>query len=106
MKNLLERSLLLLSIFLLTGLGLSAQISVTTGYTATELAEFIAGPNITVSGATITGSADAIGIFTGDDSDVGFDDGVIMSTGDVTMAEDRIQLQVTVKTLVRTEPLK
>jgi len=71
---------------MLTGLSLSAQISVNSGQTAQQLAEFLAGPNIRVSNALITGSSNASGIFTGVNSVVGFDSGVILSTGNVISA--------------------
>jgi len=74
-------------IFSLSGLHLSAQISITGGQNAQQLAEFLAGPNITVTNAVLTGdSTNASGIFSGTNSDVGFDDGVILSTGDAATA--------------------
>jgi len=72
--------------FLLTGLNVSAQILVSSGQTAQQLAEFLAGPNITVTNAVITGSSNATGVFSGSNSVVGFDDGVILSTGNATSA--------------------
>jgi len=84
MKNLYKGTFFF--IFLLIGLNLSAQISVNSGQTAQQLAEFLAGPNITVTNASITGSSNATGIFSGTNSDIGFDDGVILSTGNVTSA--------------------
>ena len=72
--------------FLLTGLNVSAQISVSIGQTAQQLAEFLAGPNITVTNAVITGNSNAAGIFYGNNSVVGFDNGVILSTGNAISA--------------------
>ena len=84
MKKLLKGFLFLT--FSLIGLSASAQITVNGGQTAQQLAEFVAGPNITVTNAAITGGSGATGIFSGVNSDVGFDDGVILSTGNATSA--------------------
>ena len=65
-----------------------AQLTITTGETAQQLAEVIAGPGVTVSGATITGSADAIGSFvTGaNPSGLGIGSGVGLSNGNISDA--------------------
>lgn len=68
----------------ITALNSFGQIAVTTGQTAQQLAEFLAGANITVTNATLTGSGNASGQFTGNNSSVGFDSGVLLSTGNVT----------------------
>ena len=66
----------------------SAQLTITTGQTAQQLAEVIAGPGVTVSGATITGSPDAIGAFvTGATaSGLGIASGVGLSNGNIVDA--------------------
>ncbi|MGB0368961.1 MAG: choice-of-anchor L domain-containing protein, partial [Flavobacteriales bacterium] len=66
----------------------SAQLTVTTGQTAQQLAEIIAGPGVTVSGASITGSPDAIGAFvTGATaSGLGIASGVGLSNGNIVDA--------------------
>jgi len=63
----------------------NAQISVTGGYTAQQLAEILAGSNITVSNAVITGPAAGYGSFS---STTGFDfsSGVILSNGTIQNA--------------------
>lgn len=64
----------------------SAQMLVTTGQTAQQLAEIIAGPGVMVSGAVITGSADAIGGFNSGVNPIGInvESGVVFGTGNVT----------------------
>ncbi|MDP6908839.1 MAG: choice-of-anchor L domain-containing protein, partial [Flavobacteriales bacterium] len=62
-----------------------AQLNVTTGQSAQQLAELIAGPGVVVSNATITGDAIAIGSFNqgGTPLGIGLTSGVIMASGDV-----------------------
>ena len=71
------------------------QINVTGTQTAQQLAEFLAGPNITVTNAVLSqgntalpvlGTSVAAGLFSGTNSDIGFDSGVILSTGNITEA--------------------
>ena len=64
----------------------NAQINVTGGQTAQQLAEILAGPNITVTNAVLIGGGVASGSFAGTNSDIGFDSGVILSTGNITEA--------------------
>jgi hypothetical protein len=71
-------------LFLFIGGALLSQISVSSGQTAQQLAEFLAGPNITVTNAQLSGGSSASGIISGTNSDIGFDNGVILSTGDAT----------------------
>lgn len=61
---------------------------VTTGQTAQQLAEIIAGPGVVVSNATITGSPLAIGAFTtgANPSGLGIASGVGLSNGEITDA--------------------
>ena len=65
---------------------MNAQITVTGGQTAQQLAEILAGPNITVTNAILTGGGVASGSFAGTNSDIGFDSGVLLSTGNITEA--------------------
>lgn len=62
-----------------------AQLVVTTGQTAQQLAEIIAGPGVVVSNASTTGSATAIGAFSTGANATGLNlaSGVIISSGDV-----------------------
>jgi gliding motility-associated-like protein len=78
-------SLLIFCVTFLFVENVSAQLAITTGQTAQQLAEVIAGPGVTVSGATITGSPDAIGSFvTGATaSGLGIASGVGLSNGNI-----------------------
>jgi subtilisin-like proprotein convertase family protein len=62
------------------------QLTVNNAQTATQLAQLLGGPNVTVSNATITGSSLASGSFNGANSNIGMSGGVILSSGDVTTA--------------------
>jgi hypothetical protein len=55
----------------------------TTGVTATTLASTLAGPGVTVSNATFTGSNMAAGTFSGGNGILGFDSGIVLDTGNV-----------------------
>jgi gliding motility-associated-like protein len=76
----------LLLLFALMPLGALAQMVVTTGQTAQQLAEIIAGAGVTVSNASITGSAQAIGAFSTGANATGLNvpSGVLFGTGNVT----------------------
>jgi subtilisin-like proprotein convertase family protein len=63
-----------------------AQLTVTGGLTAQQLAENLAGPNIVVTNAVLTGSGVAAGTFSGTNTNLGFESGVILSTGNVSSA--------------------
>ncbi|MCF8464307.1 MAG: choice-of-anchor L domain-containing protein [Flavobacteriales bacterium] len=63
-----------------------AQLTVTGGLTANAMAQILAGPGITVSNATLTGSPLAGGSFNGTASNIGMPSGVILCTGPVTIA--------------------
>lgn len=71
-----------------------AQLNVTTGQTAQQLAEVIAGPGVVVSNASITGDVSAIGEFTqgGTPTGMGIASGVIMASGDVQDASGNASL--------------
>ncbi|MBI5541151.1 MAG: choice-of-anchor L domain-containing protein [Bacteroidia bacterium] len=75
-----------LAIVLLLTVKLNAQLTVTGGVTATQLANILAGSNIVVSGATLTGSNLASGSFNGVNTNLGVPTGVILSTGRITDA--------------------
>jgi gliding motility-associated-like protein len=62
------------------------QLVVQGGLTPLQLAQIIAGPGITVSNATITGSAQASGSFDGANSNIGLPSGVILTTGPIDIA--------------------
>ena len=51
-------------LLVLVSISARAQLNVTTGQTAQQLAELIAGPGVVVSNASIIGDAIAIGSFT------------------------------------------
>ena len=68
---------------LLSAFSSHAQIAVTGGYTAQQLANYLAGPNITVSNAVLTGSTVASGQFTYTGAGFPMNSGVILSTGNV-----------------------
>jgi len=63
-----------------------AQMTITTGQTAQQLAEIIAGNGVTVSNASIVGSPQAIGAFVTGANATGLNvnSGVLFGTGDVT----------------------
>lgn len=84
MKNILKGSLTA-ALFCLSSVSFS-QINVTGGLTAQQLAEILAGPNITVTNAVLTGGGTASGSFAGTSSDIGFDSGVILSSGNINEA--------------------
>ncbi len=64
---------------------LVAQLTIDNTQTATQLAQILAGPNITVTNATLTGANTASGSFVGT-SNLGFGSGVILSTGNAVDA--------------------
>lgn len=62
----------------------SAATLVSQNNNALQLANAIAGPGVTVVSATTTGYAGQFGTFSGGAASVGFDSGVVISTGRVT----------------------
>lgn len=58
----------------------------TGGYTATQLANYLAGPNITISNAVFTGASVAGGQFTAAGTTFPMASGVILSTGNISTA--------------------
>jgi len=63
-----------------------AQMTVTTGQTAQQLAEIIAGAGVVVSNASIIGSPQAVGAFSlgATNSNLGLQSGVVLSSGQAT----------------------
>jgi subtilisin-like proprotein convertase family protein len=82
----MRRIYLLLFVSCMTFSIAQAQLTVTGGLTAQQLAENLAGPNIEVSNAVLTGSGVASGTFSGTNTNLGFESGVILSTGNVSSA--------------------
>jgi hypothetical protein len=57
---------------------------VQSGYSATELAQSLVGPGVSISNATFTGGASAAGSFTfTDPTTIGFGQGIVLSSGNV-----------------------
>src|SRR5688572_16627716 len=63
-----------------------AQLSVSGGYTAQQLAEHLAGPNITVFNATLTGGTAQSGKFNFSGSNFEIGDGVLLTSGQIQNA--------------------
>ena len=65
-----------------------SQLTVTSGFTAQDYVQSLVGPGIIVSNVTMTNnSAAQIGFFDGQNSNIGFNSGVIMAAGPVTGLE-------------------
>lgn len=79
---------ILVLLLLLLGFSLqsNAQLVVQNGPTPIQLAEIIAGPGVTVSNATVTGSNVAYGSFNGLASNIGLPSGVILTSGPINVA--------------------
>lgn len=71
----------------LTPLASIAQLTVNNGFTAQQLGNNLAGANVTVTNATITGDPDQYGTFTYAGTGLGVNSGVILSTGDIFDAQ-------------------
>lgn len=84
-KHLQKYALVMFSLVLLSTTSF-AQLTVNGGLNANTLAQTLAGPGITVSNATLTGSPQAAGTFDGTASNLGLNSGVILCTGPVTIA--------------------
>jgi len=72
---------LLVSIFLYGGT--FAQLAVSDGFTAQELANYFTGPSITPFNCSIEGEDGQIGKFSFTGNELGVNSGIIMSTGDI-----------------------
>lgn len=69
-------------------LNLSAQLQIDTLQTADQLAQFLSGPGVTVSNASITCPPGGSGIFTqGGTTNLGLNEGVVLTSGDA-LGED------------------
>jgi len=82
MKN--KALLLIVSIFFFVYA--NAQLTVNGGITAQDLAEILAGNNITVANASLTGAGAASGSFDGTNANLGVSSGVLLCTGNITDA--------------------
>ena len=74
---------MLTSAFLFSTFNSLAQLSVTNGYTAQQLGENLAGSNITITNASVSGDPDQYGQFQFIGPELGLNSGVILSTGDI-----------------------
>jgi hypothetical protein len=78
------------SAVLVAGLSLSlaahSQLVVTPSTNASALANALAGPGVTISNPTLTGAATQQGTFTGGTSLIGLGSGVILTSGNATLA--------------------
>lgn len=72
--------------FLFTGIISNAQLTVSTGFTATQLGNNLAGTNVNVTNATITGAAAQKGTFNFTGSGFPISSGVILSNGNINTA--------------------
>ncbi len=72
--------------FLFAGISATAQWNITNGYNATQLGSSLAGNNVNVTNATISGTANQYGQFTYSGAGFPFTDGVILSTGSIFTA--------------------
>ncbi len=80
----MKKPLLLLVLISIFAYGeVFSQLSVTGGLTPQELAEILAGPDITVSNVTLTGNGVASGSFEGTSTNLGVNSGVILCTGNI-----------------------
>lgn len=82
----LLKNILRFVIFLFLPLSSYAQLVVTGGLTATQMANIIAGPGITVTNAVYNGPAISAGSFNGSASNIGIPSGVIITCGDINLA--------------------
>lgn len=80
------RKYLVLLLALILSFNLNAQLTLQGGVTATQLANILAGSNIVVSNATLTGSNLASGSFNGVNTNLGLASGVILTTGNINDA--------------------
>ncbi len=83
------RKILLCAFVVTVCLAMNASAAITTSAaTANELAEAILGTGITISNVNYTGTLSASGTFTGGDaSGIGFDEGIILTSGLASNAE-------------------
>lgn len=77
------KKLLTLMLLVITSLSSFAQLSVSNGYTATELGNILAGDNIEIMNASVTGDALQYGAFTFQGEGLDVNSGVILSSGNI-----------------------
>jgi len=82
MKHYITQKLLLVSTFLISTFSYS-QLTVATGATAQQLGNNLAGNNVNIFNATITGTTQQRGTFQFVGSELGLNSGVILSTGNI-----------------------
>lgn len=82
MKLISNRFKLLLATFIFSQISFS-QLSVNNGFTAQQLGNNLAGNNVNVFNATISGDPLQYGMFNYTGTDLGLNSGVILSTGDI-----------------------
>ena len=63
-----------------------AQLTVTPNISATNAANLLVGSGVSISNATFTGVGSQLGSFTGGNTYIGFDEGIILTTGKSTHA--------------------
>src|SRR5688572_18166396 len=86
MHSLYFRSLSI-ALLLLAGQSVMAQLQMTTNSVANQLAQKLVGEGVTISNATISGSATATGFFKNlGGNNVNLDSGIVLSTGIIKTA--------------------
>jgi hypothetical protein len=95
LKNTMLQRLYILFALLLLSLGAVAQVIPSTGYTAAQLVDKLAGPGVTVSGASLICAGGASGEFTATSSNLGIDCGVVLTTGQVVTGAGHVGINIT-----------
>ncbi len=83
-SNFLRRTLVGISLFVGLIIPAHGQITYSTGYTADELAAYLAGAGVEVDNAVLTCPTLASGMFECIDCNVGMDSGIVLTTGKVS----------------------
>ena len=76
-------------------LSTNAQITVTGGYTAAQMAAKLTGAGVTVFGATLTCPADAYGEFVVVSSSLGLDSGIVLTNGTAVTTTTTVGVDIT-----------
>lgn len=85
-KNLISKTCVAVSAILISNAA-SAQLTVNTGFTPTQLVQnVLLGSGVTASGVTFSGTATQRSEFNGTASNIGFTSGVLLTTGDASVA--------------------
>ncbi len=82
-------------ILVLAGINTQAQVTVTGGYTAAQMAAKLAGPGVSVFGATLTCPADAYGQFVTTASTLGLDSGIVLTCGTAVTTASVVGVNIT-----------